>query len=130
MKKEQRQVYIELATEIDASLCTYCHYASWVADGCCEGHAECKHPIDSLSYQERFDEDLSPDTDCWGFNPNLSVNLAADMVGAVLAAGWDEWAYIKYSPKSLTVYGRHWQQGKENAGKVRIGYAPAPEVKE
>ena len=129
MKKEQRQIYIELGTEIDASLCTFCKYANFVNDGCCEGYAECEHPIENLSYQARCDEDLPPDTDCWGFNPSLSVSLVADIVGAVLATGWDEWAYIKYSRKSLTVYGRQWQQGKENAGKVRIGYV-GPEVKE
>jgi len=128
MKKEQRQVYIELSDEINAGLCTFCRYADWVADGCCEGYAECSHPLDSLSSQARFEEEMPPGTDCWGFSPHLSVSLAADMVGAVIAAGWNEWAYIKYSPKSLTVYGQH---GEENAGKVRIGYKePQPSIEQ
>ena len=121
MKKEERKVYSALVEAIDANLCTFCKYASFVSDGCCEGYAECEHPIDNLSYQCRYEEELSPGDDCCGFRPEFSVSIIADIVGSILVSGWNEWAYIRYGPRNATVYGRHWIQGKENAGKVRIG---------
>lgn len=119
MKKEARLVYKELSEEIRASLCTFCKHSEWESDGCCEGYSICQHP---LEYRfPFFEEMLEPGSDCWGFRPNVTVSLAADIAGAILSQGFNEWFYRKYSPTSASVYGRHWQQGIENAGKVRIG---------
>jgi hypothetical protein len=121
MKKEQRDIYINLGDEIDAPLCTFCRYAEFVSDGCCEGYAECHHPIEALSYQAIHEEDVEPGTDCFGFKAGLSVQLVADLVGEILTQGYREWFYRKYSPKSVTVYGTKPYTGE--TGKVRIGRA-------
>lgn len=121
MKKEQRLVYLELTDIMGASLCTVCKYSRWINEDCYGGYSECQHPIEGLSWEHIHEEMLEPGGDCYGFRPNMKVRLAADLVGAVLSQGYNEWFYRKYSPTSVTVYGRHWQQGAENAGKVRIG---------
>jgi len=121
MKKEERAVYVALGETINATLCTFCHYGDFHFDGCCEGYAECQHPIEELSYQGIHQEDCEPGDDCYAFRPSLPVDVAADLTGAILEQDWDEWFYRKFSRRSVTVYGRHWQQGVENTGKVRIG---------
>jgi hypothetical protein len=119
MEKKVRLVYSELAKEVNASLCTFCRYGEWYADGCCEGHSECQHP---LEYRFPHSEEmLEPSMDCWGFRPGISVSLVADLVGAIVSQGYDGWFYRIYSPKSVTVYGRRFDQGVERSGKVRIG---------
>jgi len=47
--REQREVFIKLSEEINGTLCTFCRYSHYVSDGCCEGYAECEHPVESLS---------------------------------------------------------------------------------
>lgn len=113
MKKQDRLVYLELAKEINAGICTFCKYAEWESEGCCEGYNVC---------QQEMAE--SPSSDCWGFRPNMSIPLICDLVSAVLTQGYEEWAFIRYSPTQLTVYGRSYERNsrKEKSGKVRIGY--------
>jgi len=121
MNKEERLVYIALTEEMKGSLCTFCKYGDWYADGCCEGHNECQHPIEALSSENRNAEELEPGDDCYGFRPNISVSLATDLVGAIISQGFDEWFYRRFSRKSVTVYGRSYDRGVETTGKVRIG---------
>ncbi len=121
MKKEARLVYLELSSEIKGTLCTFCHYSSWQGDGCSEGYNECHHPIEALSWENTNEDTLEPGSDCYGFRPNLPIHLVTEIAGAILSQGFDEWMYRRFSPTSVTVYGRHWQQGKENAATVRIG---------
>jgi hypothetical protein len=121
MKKEERLVYLELAKEVNAQLCTFCRYGEGESEGCCEGYCYCVHPIDKLADSENM---ISPGDDCWGFKPDMTVSLLADLVGAIVSQGWEEWAFIRYGPESLTVFGRYQEQGQESSGKVRIGYEP------
>ena len=121
MKKDIRKVYKELAYEVNGSLCTFCKYADWQSEGCCEGYAECNHPIEKLSYQFINQEDMPPSEDCWGFKSNMNITLAADITGVVLSQKFDLWFYRKYSKTSATVYGQNYDKGQQIEGKVRIG---------
>lgn len=121
MKKDERLVYIALSEEINGTLCSFCKYGKWYSNGCCEGHNECQHPIDELSYELKNEDMLYPGSDCYGFRTNISVNLAADLVGAIISQGFDAWFYRRFSPTSVTIYGRSYDKGIETSGKVRIG---------
>lgn len=122
MKKEARIIYRELASEINAPLCTFCKYAGWIREGCCEGYAECSHPIDRLSYINWCEDSLEPEGDCYGFRPNLSIALIADIVGAIISQGYNGgWFYRVYSPTSATVYGQWYNKEGLKTGKIRIG---------
>ena len=120
MKKEQREVYVELAQVMNASLCTFCKYGSWQMEGCCEGYNECQHPVEALSWEYVHEESLEPGSDCYGFKANMGVDLVADIAGAIISEGYDEWFYRRYSPESVTVYGRSYDRGVEVSSKVRI----------
>lgn len=121
MKKEDRTAYISLSEAINAVLCTFCTYADYQWEGCCEGWAECKHPIETLSYQGIHEEGLEPGCDCYAFRPSLPLDVSADLAGAILAEGYHEWFYRKFSRRSVTVYGRCFSRDGETSGKVRIG---------
>jgi hypothetical protein len=128
MRRDQRQIYIELAKEINASLCTFCSYGEWEAEDCCSGYNICNHPIDALSTENRCEEMLEPGSDCYGFHPDMPVALIADIVGAALVEGWQEWAFRRYAPRQVTVYGRSFKNGVETSSKVRIGHEGKPKI--
>lgn len=117
MNKRQRAVYLELATEIRAQLCTFCKYSEFESDGCCAGWNYCTHPIDKLA-----EMDLGPGCDCWGFRPGMSLPVIADIVGAIISQGYNEWGIRIYSPAKLTVFGRKYVGREEFTSKVRINY--------
>lgn len=121
MKAEARVVFVALSGVMDATLCLFCKYGSWNAEGCCEGYSECQHPIEALSWENVHEETLEPGGDCYGFRPHLSVTLAADLVGAILVSGFDEWSFKQFSKTSATVYGRSYKGGVISDGKIRIG---------
>ena len=121
MRKEQRSVYKELAKEIGGSLCTFCNYGDYISEGCCEGWSECQHPIENLSYENKYEDTLEPGGDCYGFRPNMSVRLVTDLTGIILSLGHVDWFYRKYSKESLTVYWQGFAEKRETSGKVRIG---------
>ena len=118
MKKEERGIFIELASQIDASLCTFCRYGDWYSEGCCEGHNECQHPITELSWENKNEDGLYPGGDCYGFKPSFSVQMVADIVGSVLSQGYRDWGFLIYSKKRVTVYGN--SPNNQEGGKVRI----------
>ena len=88
MKRERRETYrllttIELLRGGTASMCDFCKYAEW-GGGCQESYPICRHPLFDLS------SDLScrAETiwagfgeDCWAFQPAVTPEEAADMVG-------------------------------------------------
>lgn len=49
----------------------------------------------------------------------MPIYLIADIVGAIISQGWEQWFYRKYSPKSVSVYGM--ETGEMKSGKVKIG---------
>ena len=120
MKKAQRVVYLALANEIGACLCMFCRHPEWENMGCCEGYPICSHPIERVCEEH---ECLEPGDDCWGFSPDGSVSMAADIVGVVLSQDYDRWSIRTYSKAAVTVYGRT-AQGDET--KVRLGHDGKP----
>jgi hypothetical protein len=87
--KLKREIYIILADEVSWELCSFCKYNRCEGSPC-EGFGEgcCTHPLD-----HRFSEYVEPGDDCWGFRPEYSVSICADIVGAVLANKWAEAAW-------------------------------------
>ena len=87
MKKQAREVYIELTAEVDFSICAFCKYAECYGSYCDGGgELECHHPI---GYRlPAYDEDLTPNEDCWGFRPSHPVSLIADIIGIILENKW------------------------------------------
>ena len=88
MKKQEREIYIILAAEIDWPLCGFCRYNKCEGSACEDGWSECVHPFGTISDQMDMDS-LSPKEDCWGFSPYVGVRDSADIVGIVLSNGWD-----------------------------------------
>ena len=121
MKKEQRLVYRELTETMGASLCNACKYSKWISDGCCEGDHECQHPVERLSFENLNEKMLEPGGDCYGFRPDISVSLLADVTGVIISQGFSEWFFRHFSKTSVTVYGRNYKGNVITEGKVRIG---------
>lgn len=92
MKRAQREIYQILANEIAFPLCNFCKFdksTGSICDG--GGDMECSHPLGDRSWafnkQIESAEELG---DCWGFRPAYPIPFIADIVGAVLANGWQE----------------------------------------
>ena len=91
MNKSQREVYLELASEMDSVICCFCKY--WVCEvgysPCDCGEPECKHQLaDRLEEQWGYMYGNEPNQDCWGFRPCHDVSFCADIVGLTLANHW------------------------------------------
>ena len=87
MKKEQREIYVLLTDEVNYQLCTFCRFGH--SFQC--GELECKHPLQERLvpfnvYNYSWPE---PGDDCWGFRPTHKVEVVADIVGIILANGWE-----------------------------------------
>ena len=88
MKKAERLPYLIL-TEVkfprggNATLCSFCKYARWEGDSCCEGYYECRHPVWRIQEicAEKFEGDPGNGVDCWAFRPAYSQEDCVDMVG-------------------------------------------------
>lgn len=85
MKYEKRLVYVELAGEIDAELCSFCKYGRSMG---CDVGTECEH---SLGEKVRVTDDMQ--TDCWAFRPDMDISDIADIVGIILANEWVNWSF-------------------------------------
>jgi hypothetical protein len=87
LKKEQRVIYIELASEIDSNVCIFCRYEQAEGSPCDEdSYVTCEHPLEAVSDGECFPK---KEDDCWGFSPCLNVRDAADIVGFILANNYE-----------------------------------------
>lgn len=94
MKKDKRQIYLVLATEVNTALCSFCRYIESDGGSICEedSYSYCTHPIEVISDPENY---ISPEDDCWAFNPIVNVRDAADIVGVIIANGWTRWGYFR-----------------------------------
>ena len=65
--------------DCEASLCYFCKFARW--SGSCEDpELECEHPL--LRPWDCWEPDeVWQGSDCWGFRPDVSIELAAEWVG-------------------------------------------------
>lgn len=102
LNREQRRPYLEVIGLIDGgTLCTICRFSDYVGGGSSpcmgEGWCECKHRVTELSWQHIHEENLPPGSDCWGFRPGFPMPVIADIVGMILAGGWEHWG-ITYFP--------------------------------
>lgn len=90
MKKEQRAIYLVLTDEINCSLCTFCKHAEFTGSLCEAIENDCRHPLKDKSWEfDKQVESAYEQGDCWGFRPAYPVEFVADVVGIVLAKGWD-----------------------------------------
>lgn len=111
MHKEQRRIYLELASEMDFTMCCFCKYSRCEGgmSPCDCGEPYCTHPLDyRLEEQWGGYYGIEPGNDCWGFRSCHSVDFCADITGICLSKGWesvswwqskkDEWkvAEVKY----------------------------------
>jgi len=101
MKKEARQIFNILASEVSWSMCSFCKYS----EACgCEGMV-CIHPLGDRMGHPNFFGGLYPGDDCWTFRPNYDVGTIADIVGIVLSNGWRMVAWTKNRKGQLEVVG-------------------------
>ena len=82
MKLLDRQVFIELAREIESDICCWCKFSKTVCGGspCDHGEPFCVHPL-----KARMESGYDIIADCWGFRPELSAQFCADIAGVSLA---------------------------------------------
>ena len=93
MKKTQRVIYLELAGEMDFTICCFCKYSKIIGgeSPCDCGEPSCEHP---LGY--RLENSLiEPYQDCWGFQPCHPVDFCADITGICLSKGWESIVWWK-----------------------------------
>lgn len=92
MKKQAREIYLTLSAVIDWPICPFCRYCESDGSSPCsdEGYNTCVCPIEAISrkYEDDYEMPIIND-DCWGFSPCIRVADLADLVGIVLAKGWD-----------------------------------------
>ena len=81
MKKDKRNIYLQLANlpNPPIGLCNMCQYA--VFDCGCSGAMECHHYFFAIS--ENYEEAWAGG-DCWGFRPAYNFEDTVDMVGLIL----------------------------------------------
>jgi hypothetical protein len=105
MNKVEREIYLILSDECGMQLCGFCKYAQ-CAGSCCDDGMECHHPLHDKSGFPWENEDPEPGSDCWGFKPELTVEQAADICGAVISSGFDQWFFRRFKDGTIKVYGR------------------------
>ena len=101
MKKEKRQVYVELTklrlpplnepiawTNVAwasgfTCLCLFCKYALWRGADCESFYPECRHPLNVKERTFYFEEAPGwiPGQDCWGFQSAYPLEVVADYIG-------------------------------------------------
>jgi hypothetical protein len=84
-------------------LCGFCRYSESL--GCDDGMG-CNHPLCDKRNFPSNDQDLYPGSDCWGFNPNKTIEQAADICGVVISSGFDQWFFRHFQDGTIKVYGR------------------------
>ena len=92
MKEAQREIYLVLANEIGWSLCNFCKYVQ-VNGSCGDSEIECEHPLfdksDGFENMAINAMDGYGGGDCWAFRSSHPVSFLTDIVGAIIANGWD-----------------------------------------
>ena len=90
MNNQQREVYVELASEMDSPVCCFCKFSECEVGGspCDCGEPYCGHPLQDRLEDSHHWEYLEPGQDCWGFRPSHPIDFCADIVGVNLANGW------------------------------------------
>ena len=96
MKKEQREIYIELTELCGAMPCLACKYAEF--EGCgslCDGgdgYYICNHPVINLSFINKNEEDPEPGADCIGLTPKTKLDTLSELASTIIQNHIQEWA--------------------------------------
>ncbi len=101
MKKQDRARYLAVCgSDIQLPdrdtypiLCSFCKYAEWNGD-CKEPENDCKHPLGVAGYyraEQCIEDYLCDGEDCWLFSPNVTPEVAADIVGIWLQGKQVDW---------------------------------------
>ena len=95
MKKEQREIYIELTELCGAEPCLVCKYGCYEGGGTLcdggEGYYECNNPIKNLSFINYHQECAEPGIDCYGFKPKIKLETLSELTSTILQNGIEEW---------------------------------------
>jgi len=91
MHKVQREVYLELASEMDSILCCFCKYSKSECGGspCDCGESYCVHPLSDRLEEQYGGYGIDLNDDCWGFRPCHPVEFCADITGFCLSNNWE-----------------------------------------
>lgn len=92
MKATQREPYVALAHAPNeySGLCNFCVYQVGSGGSPCYedgGDSECIHPLDAIKYGPA---EYGDPYDCWGFRPQYSLQMTADLVGILLRQEFPE----------------------------------------
>ena len=101
MNKIDREIYRVLSSEADFCLCSFCRFSK--SFNC--GELQCKHPLSDRLESLYPYEGKSPGDDCWGFRPSYDVPNTADIVGIILAEGWEVASWYENEERQLVVSG-------------------------
>jgi hypothetical protein len=108
LKREQREIYWELADEICSPVCCFCKYAEF-SGPCEDGDIECKHPIRKV---RDWESDRAMQLgDCWAYRPHYKLADIADIVGIIISHSWD-FATWHEEDGVLKVFGRPAEVGE------------------
>lgn len=119
MKKEQRQIYIEVTGLVDWSICAFCKYHVSNGSPCYDPESDCESKIDYV-LENIFPNMGGKGCDCWAFKPNLPLPDIIDIVGIILAKNFDTdkvFYMVGFEDKKdIKVYGLEY--GKEFIGAL------------
>lgn len=90
MNKQERNVYVVLADEMDSPVGCFCKFSECETGNspCDCGEPLCKHPLGDRLEVSHHSEYLGPGQDCWGFRQEHPVDFCADITGICLSKGW------------------------------------------
>lgn len=121
MKREQREIYLVLANELDSPMCTFCKYSKWEGSPCTDdAYCECQHKLDKEFDLFMGGDSKWPGDDCWGFRPAAHLNDIADVVGLILSEHFTNWSWEKTDSGTILVYGRPLQTPGQKEGVKQI----------
>lgn len=124
MNKAEREIYVELTSEISATLCLACKFTG---GGYCDSWDGCKHPLNKDEYTTLFhrpalywDDDIEPGEDCWAFRPCMSIDILADLAGCILGNGFGEWFCRLLDDGNYKVYGNSYRSRRRQYAEAQI----------
>lgn len=77
MKKEQREIYLDILRIGGLGLCNACKFAGFSGSWCC-AELECEHPLPAINGNGIGQDpwDVWNGSDCWGFRPSKGYTLS------------------------------------------------------
>jgi len=90
VNKTTREIYLQLASEVDFTMCSFCEFYKAVSgySPCDCGEPNCTHPLGDR-FDFNYEYGIEPNMDCWGFRPSHDIAFCADIVGIMLRNKWE-----------------------------------------